>query len=106
MESSRNALSRCRNAMMLDFRPSNGAIESFAYSYLKRVRFIPGNISGPARFGKDIVRNLGGNLAGLRTIIAEQRTRSVQEGYDGEDGLKAPDAAHVEQTEIIESEEL
>ena len=104
MESSQEARSRSRDAVMLDFRLSNGAIESFAYSYLTRVRFTPGDIID-LRFGKDEVRILGRNLARLRETIAEQRTRFVQEGADGEDGLKAPDMAHVDQIEIIEGEE-
>ena len=104
MESSQDARSRSRDAVMLDFRLSNGEIESFAYSYLTRVRFTPGDIIH-LKFGRDEVRILGRNLARLRETIAEQRTRFVQEGVDGEDGLKPSDMPHVEQIEINEGEE-
>jgi hypothetical protein len=47
------------------------------------------------RFGKDEVRVMGRNLYRLFETITEQRTRFIQEGTDGEEGLKLVDAVHV-----------
>jgi hypothetical protein len=104
IEASQDARSRSRDAVMLDLRLSDGTIESFAYMYLARVRFVPGDVI-ELRFGKEDVRITGRNLTRLRETLAEHRTRFVQEGAEGEDGLKAPDAVHVDQIEIVEREE-
>ena len=48
----------------------------------------------------------GRNLYRLFETITEQRTRFIQEGADGEEGLKPADAVHVERIEITEGEEL
>jgi len=104
IEASQDARARSRDAVMLDLRLNDGSIESFAYVYLARVRFVPGDVI-ELHFGKDAVRIVGRNLARLRETIAEHRTRFVQEGADGEDGLKTPDAVHVDQIEIVEREE-
>ena len=96
---------RSRRSSMLDFRLLDGTIESFAYAYLTRVRFTPGDIID-MRFGVEEVRVKGKNLSRLRETITEQRTRFIQESADGEEGLKAADEPHVEQILIIEKEEL
>ncbi len=100
IEASQDARARSRDAVMLDLRLNDGSIESFAYVYLARVRFVPGDVI-ELFFGKDSVRIVGRNLARLRETIAEHRTRFVQEGADGEDGLKASDAVHVDQIDSI-----
>jgi hypothetical protein len=58
------------------------------------------------RFGEYEVRVVGRNLYRLFETITEQRTRFIQEGADGEEGLKPEDAVHVERIEIVEGEEL
>ena len=105
IEASQDARARSRDSAMLDFYLSDGTIESFAYTYLTRVRFTPGDTID-LRFGRDAVQILGRNLARMRDTITEQRTRLVQEGHDGEDGLKTSDEAHVEQITVTEGEEL
>ncbi len=104
-DSYQEARSKSRGTMMLDLRLVNGTIESFAYAYLTRVRFIPDDTI-EMRFGKDEVRVSGRNLYRLFETITEQRTRFIQECADGEEALKPADAAHVDHIEIVEGEEL
>ena len=104
LESYQEGRARSRQSAMLDLRLVNGTIESFAYAYLTRVRFTPGDIID-MRFGSDEVRVTGRNLGRLCETITEQRTRFIQEAAEGEDALKAADEAHVEQILIIEKEE-
>jgi len=103
-ESFQEGRARSRQSLMLDFRLVNGTIESFAYAYLTRVRFTPGDILD-MRFGPEEVRVKGKNLSRLRETVTEQRTRFIQEGAEGEEGLKAADEAHVDEILIVEREE-
>ena len=104
IDSYQEARSRSRGTTMLDLRLLDGTIESFAYAYLTRVKFVPEDLIA-MRFGKDEVRVSGKNLYRLFETITEQRTRFIQEGADGEEGLKAADAAHVDEIVITEGEE-
>jgi hypothetical protein len=63
LESYQEGRSRSRQSSMLDLRLVNGTIESFAYAYLTRVRFVPGDTID-MRFGKDEVRVTGKNSPG------------------------------------------
>lgn len=107
IEASQDARAQSRGSAMLDLRFSNGLIESYPYAYLTRVRFTPGDVIDLC-FGKHEVRVLGKNLERLRETIVEHRTRYVQEGAEGEEGLKPSDAAHVEQITVmtVKGEEL
>jgi hypothetical protein len=105
IEVSQDVRARSRDSAMLDFYLKDGTIESFAYTYLTRVRFTPGDIID-LRFGKDEVRISGRNLTRMRDTITEHRKRLVKEGHDGEDGLKTSDEQHVEQITVMEGEEL
>ena len=105
METYQEGRSRSRPSLMLDLRLMDGTIESFPYSYLARVRFSPEDTIF-MRFGKDEVRIMGRNLYRLFETITEQRTRFIQEGGDGGDGLKPADAPHVDRIEITEGDEL
>ena len=58
IDSYQEARSRSRATTMLDLRFLDGTIESFAYMYLARVRFVPGDVI-ELRFGKEDVRILG-----------------------------------------------
>jgi hypothetical protein len=104
MDSFQEGRSRSRATTMLDLRMLDGSIESFAYAYLTRVQFKPEDTIA-MRFGKDEVRVSGRNLYRLFETITEQRTRFIQEGAEGEEGLKPVDAAHVDQIEIVEGDE-
>ncbi len=103
-ESFQEGRARSRQSLMLDLRLVNGTIESFAYAYLTRVRFTPGDILD-MRFGPEEVRVKGKNLSRLRETVTEQRTRFIQEGAEGEEGLKAEGEAHVDEILIVEREE-
>jgi hypothetical protein len=105
IDSYQEGRARSRPSLMLDLRLVDGTIESFPYAYLTRVRFSPDDTIA-MRFGKDEVRVMGRNLYRLFETITEQRTRFIQEGADGEEGLKPVDAVHVERIEITEGEEL
>ena len=96
---------RSHQSSMLDFRLVDGTIESFAYAYLTRVRFVPGDRID-MRFGRDEIRVKGRNLSRLCETITEQRTRFIQEGSEGEEGIKPSEAAHVDEIVIIDGEEL
>lgn len=103
-ESHQNARARSREAVMLDVKMSDGSIESFPYAWLGHVRYEPGDTL-ILRFGGKDINIEGRNLSRLREIISEHRMRFVQEGTDGEEGLKPEDAAHIDSIEIKEGEE-
>ncbi len=105
IDSYQEARSKSRATVMLDLRFVSGTVESLAYAYLTRVRFVPDDTI-EMRFGKDVVRVYGRNLYRLFETITEHRTRFIQEGADGEEELKPADAAHVERIELAEEEEL
>jgi hypothetical protein len=100
----KEARARSRQTTMLDLRLADGTVESFAYSYLTRVTFIPGD-TVYLRFGKDEIRVVGRNLKQLCETITEQRMKFIQEGMDGEEALKAADEPHVDRITITELEE-
>lgn len=103
-ESYQNARDHSREAIMLDVKLEDGSIESFPYGWLSRVRYQPGDTL-ILRFDKDVVSIEGRNLARLRDVITEHRARFIQEGTDGEEGLKPEDATHIERIVITEGEE-
>jgi hypothetical protein len=99
------ARARSRESVMLDVRLSDGRIESFAYAYLTRVRFIPGDVL-VLRFGADEIRAEGRNLARVRDALSEHRMRFIQEGTAEDDGAKPDEAPHIGRIEITERETL
>jgi hypothetical protein len=103
-ESYQQGRANSREAIMLDVKLEDGSIESFPYSLLKRVRYLPGDTL-VLRFGDDEVGIEGRNLAHLRDTLAEQRARFIQEGTESEEGLKPEDAAHINRIVITEGEE-
>jgi hypothetical protein len=103
-ESFQEARARSRESLMLDVRLANGTVESFPYAYLTRVKYLPGDTL-ILRFGRDEVTAEGRNLSRLREAISEHRARFIQEGTDGEEGLKPEEAPHITQINIVEGEE-
>jgi hypothetical protein len=103
-DSYQKARDHSREAIMLDVKLGDGSIESFPYGWLSRVRYQPGDTL-TLRFDKDVVSIEGRNLARLRDVITEHRARFIQEGTDGEEGLKPEDATHIERIVITEGEE-
>jgi hypothetical protein len=103
-DSHQNARAHSREAIMLDVKMGDGSIESFPYAWLSRVKYLPGDTL-VLRFGKDEVNIEGRNLARLRDIVSEHRARFVQEGTEGEEGLKPEDAAHIERIVITEGDQ-
>ncbi len=85
IDSYQEGRSRSRHSLMLDLRLVDGTIESFPYAYLS-LQFSPDDTIA-LRFGKDEVRVSGRNLYRLFETITEHRTRLIQEGADGEEGL-------------------
>jgi hypothetical protein len=105
MEAFQEARARSREAAMLDLRFLDGTIESFSYSYLTRVRFVPGDVIS-LRFGRDEIHVSGRNLQRLYETITEQRTRFIQESAEGDEALKAADAPHIDTISITELEDV
>jgi hypothetical protein len=103
-ESHQNARAHSRENIMLDVKLADGSIESFPYAWLSRVKYQPGNTL-ILRFGKDEVTIEGRNLSRLRDVVTEHRTRFIQEGTDGEEGLKPEKAAHIDRIVIMERDE-
>jgi len=103
-ESHQNARAHSREAIMLDVKMGDGSIESFPYAWLSRVKYQPGDTL-ILRFGKNEISVEGRNLSRLRDIVSEHRARFIQEGTEGEEGLKPEDAAHIERIVITEGDE-
>jgi hypothetical protein len=103
-ESHQNARAHSREAVMLDVKMADGSIESFPYAWLSHVKYEPGDTL-ILRFGGRNINIAGRNLSRLREVISEHRMRFVQEGTDGEEGLKPEDAAHIEKIVIKEGNE-
>jgi hypothetical protein len=104
MDAFREARAKSRESLMLDVRFTDGTIESFDYASLRRMKYYPdGKLM--LRFGRDEVRAEGKNLERLRSAISEHRARFIQEGTEGEEGLKPEDAAHIERIVITEGDE-
>jgi hypothetical protein len=103
-ESFQEARARSRESVMLDVRLADGTVESFPHDYLTRVKYVPGDTL-LLRFGKDEVSAERRNLQRLRDAISEHRARFIQEGTDGEEGLKPEDAAHIGRIVITEGED-
>jgi hypothetical protein len=103
-DSHQNARQHSREAIMLDVKMGDGTIESFPYAWLSRVKFQPGDTL-ILRFGKNEINVEGRNLSRLRDIVSEHRARFIQEGTEGEEGLKPEDAAHIDRIVITEGEE-
>jgi hypothetical protein len=103
-ESHQNARQHSREAIMLDVKMGDGSIESFPYAWLSRVRYQPGDTL-TLRFGKNEINVEGRNLSRLREIVSEHRARFIQEGTEGEEGLKPEDAAHIDRIEIKEGDD-
>jgi hypothetical protein len=104
-ESFQEARARSRESVMLDVRLADGTVESFPYAYLTRVRYLPGDTL-VLRFGGDEIKAEGRNLSRLREAISEHRARFIQEGTEGEEGLKPEEAAHIGRIVITEREEI
>lgn len=104
-ESYQQARANSREAVMLDVKLGDGTVESFPYSWLTRVSYLPGDTL-VLRFGSDVVTVEGRNLTRLRETITEHRARFVQEGTETEQGLKPEDAAHISRIAIAEGTDL
>lgn len=98
------ARAHSREAIMLDVIKADGTIESFPYAWLSRVRYQPGD-KLILRFGRNEINIEGRNLSRTRELVSEHRARSIQEGTEAEEGLKAEDAAHIEQIVIAEGDD-
>src|SRR6266480_4341100 len=61
-ESYQQGRANSREAIMLDVKLEDGTIESFPYSWLKRVKYVPGDTL-TLRFDKDEVSIEGRNLS-------------------------------------------
>jgi hypothetical protein len=103
-DSHQNARAHSRESIMLDVKMGDGSIESFPYAWLSRVKYRPGDTL-VLRFGKDEISIEGRNLSRLRDIVSEHRARFIQEGTEGEEGIKTEGAAHIERIVITEGEE-
>jgi len=103
-ESYQNARVQSRESIMLDVKLGDGSIESFPYAWLARATYQPGDTLC-LQFGKHEIIIEGRNLSRLREIVTEHRARFIQEGTEGEEGLKPEDAAHIERIVVTEGED-
>jgi hypothetical protein len=103
-DSFQNARVQSRESIMLDVKLGDGSIESFPYAWLSRAKYQPGDRL-VLRFGKHEINIEGRNLTRLREIVTEHRARFIQEGTEGEEGLKPEDAAHIDRIVITEGDE-
>ena len=103
-ESFQNSRVQSRESIMLDVKLSDGSIESYPYAWLARATYQPGDTLS-LRFGKHEITIEGRNLSRLREIVTEHRARFIQEGTEGEEGLKPEDAAHIERIMVTEGED-
>ena len=103
-DSHQNARAHSRESIMLDVKMGDGSIESFPYAWLSRVKYQPGDTL-ILRFGRNEINIEGRNLSRLRDIVSEHRARFIQEGTEGEEGIKTEGAAHIERIVITEGEE-
>lgn len=108
-EDNRDSLREIRPAVatpMLDVILKDGTVESFSYSHLRRVIFRPGDTLILKFIDGTTVLVDGRNLRQHRQQIRLHRADKIQEGTEGEEGLKSEDAAHISSIEITEGEEL
>jgi hypothetical protein len=103
-DSFQNARVQSRESIMLDVKLGDGSIESFPYAWLSRAKYQPGDTL-VLWFGKHEINIEGRNLNRLREIVSEHRARFIQEGTEGEKGLKPEDAAHIDRIVITEGDE-
>jgi hypothetical protein len=103
-DSHQNARAHSREAVMLDVKLADGSIESFPYAWLARIKYQPGDTL-TLRFGRNEINIEGRNLSRTRDLVSEHRARFIQEGTEGEEGLKPEDAPHIERIAIKEGVE-
>jgi hypothetical protein len=91
---------------MLDVIFKSGDIESFNYSYLRRVGFKPGDSVWLTFADATVVIIEGRNLKRIRDQIRLHRADEIQEGSESEEELKAEQEPHISRIRIATEEEM